>query len=99
VFFDLRHDLRIGQLVRGLDYDKALSERLGATETLLEVQLCLTRPENQNGLRLPQLTDDLVVIPVQTLAVAFLVFFLAAAIRGGPNNERAIRRRIPESSR
>jgi hypothetical protein len=50
---DLRHDLRIGQLVRGLDSDKALSQRIGATETLLELQLRFTRPEDQKGLGLP----------------------------------------------
>jgi hypothetical protein len=39
VFLDLRDDLRIGQLVRGLDSDDTFSQRLGATETLLELQL------------------------------------------------------------
>ena len=80
MFLDLRYDLRIGQLVRGLDSDDTLSQRLGAAQTLLELQLGLTRPEDQNGLRLPQLTDDLVVVPVKVLAVAVLVFFLAPAI-------------------
>jgi hypothetical protein len=80
MFLDLRYDLRIGQLVRGLDSDNTLSQRLGAAETLLELQLGLTRPEDQNGLGLPQLTDDLVVVPVKALAVAVLVFFLAPAV-------------------
>jgi hypothetical protein len=53
MFLDLRYDLRIGQLVRGLDSDNTLSQRLGAAKTLLELQLGLTRPEDQNGLRLP----------------------------------------------
>ena len=80
VFLDLRYDLRIGQLVRGLNFNDTLSQRLGAAETLLELQLGLTRPEDQNGLRLPQLTDDLVVVPVKVLTVAVLVIFLAPAI-------------------
>ena len=80
MFLDLRDDLRIGQFVRGLDSDNTLSQRLGAAETLLELQLGLTRPEDQKGLGLPQLTDDLVVVPVKMLTVAFLVFFLAPAV-------------------
>ena len=80
MFLDLRYDLRIGQLVCGLDSDNTLSQRLGAAETLLELQLGLTRSEDQKGLGLPQLTDDLVVVSVKMLAVAFLVFFLAPAV-------------------
>jgi hypothetical protein len=80
MFLDHRYDLRIGQLVRGLDSDNTFSQRLGAAETLLELQLGLTRPEDQDGLGLPQLTDDLVVVPVKVLAVAVLVFFLAPAV-------------------
>jgi len=76
----IEYDLRIGQPVRGLNSDKTLSQRLGAAETFPELQLGLTRAEDQKGLGLPQLTDDLVVVPVQMLAVAFLVFFLAPAI-------------------
>ncbi len=60
-----RDDLRIGQLVRGLDSDKSLRERLGAAETFLELPLGLTRPEDQKSLRLSQLTDDVVVVPVK----------------------------------
>ena len=75
MFLDLRYDLRIGQLVRGLDSDNTISQGLGVAEALLELQLGLTRPEDQKGLGLPQLTDDLVVVRVQMLAVAFLVFF------------------------
>ena len=82
VLLHLRYDLRIGQLVRGLDSDNVLRQRLGAAETLLELQLGLTRPEDQKSLGLPQLTDDLVVVPVKMLAVAFLVFFLATASCG-----------------
>src|SRR5688572_9243540 len=80
MFLDLRYDLRIGQLVRGLDSDDTLSQRLGAAETFLELQLGLTRPENQNRLGLPQLTDHFVVVPVKLLAVAFLVLFLAPGV-------------------
>jgi hypothetical protein len=80
VFLDLCHDLRIGQLVRGLHSDKTLGQRFGAAETFLELKLGLTRSEDQNGIGLPQLTDDLVVVPVQKLTVAFLVFFLAPTI-------------------
>jgi hypothetical protein len=47
VLLDLRYDLGIRQLVRGLDSDKALSQRVGATETLLELQLRLTKPESE----------------------------------------------------
>ena len=85
----LRYDLRIGQLVRGLNSDNTLRQSLGMAETLLELQLGLTRPEDQNSLGLPQLTDDLVVVPVKMLAVAFLVFFLASAVL------RAVWRRVP----
>jgi hypothetical protein len=80
MFLDLRDDLRIGQLVRGLNSNDTFSQRLGAAQTLLELQLGLTRPKNQNRLGLPQLTDDFVVVPVKLLAVAFLVFFLAPGV-------------------
>ena len=53
MFLDLRDDLRIGQLIRGLDANDTLSQRLGAPETLLELQVGLTRAEDQNGLGLP----------------------------------------------
>jgi len=56
VFLDLRHDLRIGQSVRGLDSDETLSQRRGAAETFLEFQLGLTGPEDENGIGLPLLT-------------------------------------------
>jgi hypothetical protein len=80
VFLDLRYDLRIGQLVWGIGSGNTLSQRLGAAETLLELQLALARSEDQKGLGLPQLTDDLVVVSVKMLAVAFLVLFLAPAV-------------------
>jgi membrane peptidoglycan carboxypeptidase len=89
VLLHLRDDLRIGQLVGGFDADNTLRERLGAAETLLELQLGLTRPEDQKSLRLSKLTDDLVVVPVKVLAVAFLVFLLASAVL------RAVCRRVP----
>ena len=76
----LRDDLGIGQLVCGLDSDNTLRQCLGAAETLLELQLGLTRPEDQKSLGLPKLTDNLVVVPVKLLAEAFLVFFLAATV-------------------
>ena len=62
VFLDLRYDLRISELVRGFNSNNMLRQRLGAAETLLELQLGLTRSEDQKGLGLPQLTDDLVVV-------------------------------------
>lgn len=62
VLLHLRDDLRIGQLVRGFDGHNALRQRLGAAQTLPELQLGLTRPEEQKGLGLPQLTDYLVVV-------------------------------------
>ena len=80
MFLDLRYDLRIGQLVRGLNFNDTLSQRLGAAQTLLELQPGLTRPKNQNRLGLSQLTDDFVVVPVKLLAVAFLVLFLAPGV-------------------
>ena len=40
------HDLRIGELVGGLNLLHTLKQRLGAAETLLELQLGLTRPED-----------------------------------------------------
>jgi hypothetical protein len=55
-------------------------QRLGSAETLLELQLGLARPEDQKSLRLPQLSDDLIVVPVKMLAVAVLVFLLASAV-------------------
>jgi hypothetical protein len=53
LFLDLRYDLRISQLVRGLDSDNTLSQRLGATETLLELQLRLARLEDQSASGFP----------------------------------------------
>lgn len=47
VLLHLRHNLRIGEFVSGLDIDRAPRKRLGSAETLLEFQLCLTGPENQ----------------------------------------------------
>ena len=73
-------DLRIGQLVRGHDSDNTITQRLGAAETVLELQLGLTRTEDQKSLGLPQLTDDLVVVPIKMLVVAVLIFFLASAV-------------------
>ena len=72
-------DLRIGQLVCGLEIDGAAGKRLGAAETLLQFQLGLARSEDQNGFRQPQLTDDVVVITVQLLAVALFIFLLPAS--------------------
>jgi hypothetical protein len=46
------------------------------------LQLGFTRPEDQKSLGLPQLADDLVVVLVKMLAVAFLVSFLAALVLG-----------------
>ena len=80
VLLHLRDDLRIGQLVRGLDSDKTVKQRLGSAETLLELQLGLPRPEDKKSLGLPQLSDDLVELPVKMLAVAVLVFLLASAV-------------------
>jgi hypothetical protein len=80
VLLHLRYDLWISQFVRGFNFDNMLRQRLGAAETLLELQLGLTRPEDEKSLGLPQLTDDFVEVPVQMLTVAFLVFFLASSI-------------------
>ena len=80
MLFHLRYDLRIGQLVSGLDSHNTFRQHLGATETLLELQLGLTRPEDQKSLGLPQLTDDLVVVLVKVLVVASLVILLASAL-------------------
>jgi hypothetical protein len=80
VLLHLRYDLWISQFVRGLNFDNMLGQRLGAAETLLELQLGLTRPEDEKSLGLTQLTDDFVVVPVKMLTVAFLVFFLASSI-------------------
>jgi hypothetical protein len=50
VFLHLRDDLRIGQLVRSLDADhETLRQPLGAAQTLLELELGLSRPEDQVG--------------------------------------------------
>ena len=65
VLLHSRHDLRLGQLVSGLDIDGALRKRLGSVETLLQFQLSLTRPEYQKGVGQPQLTDDVVVVLLQ----------------------------------
>ena len=70
VLLYLGDDLRIGQFVRRLDSDNTVRQRLGAAETLLELQLGLTRPEDQKSLGLPQLSDDLVIVPVKLLPVA-----------------------------
>lgn len=80
MLFHLRDDLWIGQLVGGLDPDNTRRQCFRAAETLLELQLGLTRPEDEKSLRLSQLPDDLVVVPVKMLAVAVLVLLLAYAV-------------------
>src|ERR1017187_412486 len=80
VLRDLRHDLRISELVGGLVFFHMLRQRLGAAQTLPELQFGLTRTEDQKGLRLPQLPDDVIVVPVKMLAVAFLVLFLSSPL-------------------
>ena len=55
-------------------------EYLGATETLLELQLRFTWPKEEKSVRLAKLTDDIVVVPVKVLVVALLVLLLAAAL-------------------
>jgi hypothetical protein len=80
VLLHLRHNLRIGEFVSGLDIDSALRKHLGSAETLLQFQLCLTGPEDQKGLGLSQLTDYLIVVLLKTLTVPFLVLLLASAI-------------------
>ena len=47
VLLDLRDDLRIGQLVRTVDRHAAFGRDLGAIKAVLELQLGLTRPEEQ----------------------------------------------------
>jgi hypothetical protein len=47
---------------------------------LLELQLGFTRPEDQKSRGLPQLIDDLVIVPVKMLALALLVCFLASLV-------------------
>jgi len=49
-------------------------------QALLQLQFCLAGPEDQNGFGLPELTDDVIVVPVELLAVALLVFLFAAAV-------------------
>src|SRR6185369_16797029 len=80
VLLHLHDDLRIGELVRGLDAHSTLRQRLRSAQTLLELQLGLTRPEDQERLGMPQLTDDRIVVPVKMMAVAFLVFLLASFV-------------------
>ena len=75
VFLHLRHNLRIRQLVRALDRHYALGRHLGATETLFELQLRFTWPEEQKRVWLAKVTDDIVVVPVKVLVVARLVTF------------------------
>ncbi len=82
MLFHLRYDLRIGELVRGLNSNNVLRQRFGAAEPFPQLQLGLTRPEDQNSLGLSQLTDDFVVVPLEMLTVAFLVFFLASSLSG-----------------
>ena len=82
VFLHLRDDLRIGQLVRGLDSNITLRQRLGEAETLLELQLGLTRHEGTKRLGLPHPHDDLVVVPDKVLAVAFSDVCIDPAVRG-----------------
>ena len=93
MFLDLRDDLRIGQLVRGLNSNDTFSQRLGAAQTLLELQLSLAARKSEPP-RVALLTDDFVVVPVKLLAVAFLVFF-SPRRPAGLNNERVDRRPIP----
>ena len=76
----LRHNLGIGELVRRLDVDRAFSRWLGAAEPLREFELRLTWTEDQKSVGLRQVTNDLIVELVETLAVPRLVFLLAAAI-------------------
>ncbi len=61
MLLDLRHDLRIGQLVCAFDRDDALRQHFGATETILELQLGLTWPEEQKSVRLAKLADNVIV--------------------------------------
>ena len=79
MFLHLRHNLRIRQLVRALDRNNVLGRHLGATETLLELQLRFTWPKEQKSLRLSKLTNDSLVEPSKILVVALLVLLLAAA--------------------
>jgi hypothetical protein len=44
------------------------------------LQLRFTWPKEQNGVRLAELTDDIVVVPVKVLVVALLVLLLPAAL-------------------
>ena len=80
MLFHLRHDLRIGEFVTGLDIDGAPRRRLGSAETFLQLQLGLTRPEYEKGLGSPELADDVIVVPVKTLIVAFLVLLLPSTV-------------------
>src|SRR5687768_2735516 len=80
VLLHLRNNLRIGEFVNGLDIDSALRKHPGPVDPLLEFQLCLPRSEDQKGLGLSQLTDDLVVVPVKALTVPLLVLLLASTI-------------------
>ena len=80
MIFHFRHNLGIGELVRRFDVDRAFRKRLGAAETLLELELRFTWTENQKSNGFRQLTNNLIVVLVKTLAVPFLVFLLASAI-------------------
>jgi hypothetical protein len=81
VFLHLRDNRRIRELVRALDRYDALRRTLGSTETLLQLQLRFTRPEEQERVRLAELTDDIVVVPVKVLVVVLLVLLLPATLR------------------
>jgi len=72
VLLHLRDDLRLGQFVCGLDFDNNLRQRLGAADTFLELQLRLTRPKDQKDLGVPQLIEDLVVVPVEMIQIPTL---------------------------
>jgi hypothetical protein len=48
------------------------------------LQLGLTRPEDQQSVRLPQVTDDLVVVMVKMLAVAFPSYRFSPPSSWGP---------------
>jgi len=80
VFLHLRDNRRIRELVRALDRYDALRRTLGSTETLLQLQLRFTRPEEQERVRLAELTDDIVVLPVKVLVVVLLVLLLPATL-------------------
>jgi len=52
----------ICELVSGLDFDRKFRQYLRAADTLPELQLGLTWPEDQKRLGLAHLADNLVVV-------------------------------------